>query len=672
MGRGARLTVLTALVLTLTVARVQGAEKQSTDSKAFDAAAAFGARAGATDMSVSPDGKSISFIRPDAGPGTALMTVDLANASAPKVALYTSGKPDRLKGCRWISNQRLVCTLRRIVNDGRFLIPVERWIAVDRDGANYKMLSNDANEHTLEYLTLAGHIIDWLPDEQEALLMTRQYRPDQHVGSTIGSTRDGFGVDRIDTRTLEVRQVEAPDKYISRYISDGYGHVRVAVQEKPLPNGEDSGVYEILYRKTGAREWLKLSDYNSRDRSGFSPATVDEAQNLVYGFERREGHMALVAIKLDGSLSENVVYARPDADVDDSQVLELGGRNHLVGAYYRTSTTELAFLDPGLGAIVRSLQQALPGNPQVRIEDASLDEKALLVLASGSATPGHYYLYDRTLRQLKPLLAARSELDGVTFGPSRTVQYPAGDGVMLSAELTLPPGMQDAKGLPAIVLPNDGDTSRDATGFDWLAQYFAARGYAVLEPNFRGSALYAQQWLEQNGYKSWRTAADDLLAGGHWLVNQGIANPNQLCSVGWSYGGYVTLQAAVVEPGLFKAIVAIGAATDLDALKESWRGWSNFDEVSSYIGTGPHLREGSPARNADKIKVPVMLFHGVMDREIPVNQSQLMAKSLTAAGVKNELVTYKDADRFLDDTSIRTELLRKSDSFLRQAIGLKP
>jgi dipeptidyl aminopeptidase/acylaminoacyl peptidase len=129
------------------------------------------------------------------------------------------------------------------------------------------------------------------------------------------------------------------------------------------------------------------------------------------------------------------------------------------------------------------------------------------------------------------------------------------------------------------------------------------------------------------------------------------------------------LQSAVTEPGFFKAVVAIAPVTDLEQLKEEWRGWSNFDAVSNYVGEGPHVREGSPARHADQIKVPVLLFHGTLDRNVSIAQSRTMDARLAKAGVKHQLVTFEGLDHQLEDSNARTEMLRKSDEFLRAATG---
>jgi dipeptidyl aminopeptidase/acylaminoacyl peptidase len=214
-----------------------------------------------------------------------------------------------------------------------------------------------------------------------------------------------------------------------------------------------------------------------------------------------------------------------------------------------------------------------------------------------------------------------------------------------------------------------GPSSRDVWRFDWLAQFYAARGFAVLQPNFRGSFGFGDEWLEKNGFQSWQVAIGDVVDGGRWLVSEGIADPSKLAIVGWSYGGYAALQSAVVAPDLFKAVVAIAPVTDFASLKESRRWWSDYEVVSNYIGSGPHVRAGSPAQNADKIKAPVLMFQGELDRNVPIAQSRLMDERLKQAGVPHELVTWPDLDHYLEDSAAREEMLRKSDAFLRKSIN---
>lgn len=155
-----------------------------------------------------------------------------------------------------------------------------------------------------------------------------------------------------------------------------------------------------------------------------------------------------------------------------------------------------------------------------------------------------------------------------------------------------------------------------------------------------------------------------MLDGGRWLEREGIAAPGKLGIVGWSYGGYATLQAAATDPGLFKAVVAIAPVTDLARLKEDYRGWTSFRTASEFIGSGPHIREGSPAQVADRIKSPVLVFHGTLDRNVLFGHSTLMASRLSSAGVTHELVSFDKLDHYLEDSTVRGSMLRKIDAFL--------
>jgi dipeptidyl aminopeptidase/acylaminoacyl peptidase len=203
-----------------------------------------------------------------------------------------------------------------------------------------------------------------------------------------------------------------------------------------------------------------------------------------------------------------------------------------------------------------------------------------------------------------------------------------------------------------------------------MPQYFAARGYAVLQPQFRGSSGYGDDWFQNNGFQSWRTAIGDITDAGRWLISQGIADNSRLAIVGWSYGGYAALQSAVFDPTLFKAVVAIAPVTDLATVKREANIWSNRRMTRDFIGSGPHIREGSPAQNADRIRVPVLMFHGTLDANVAIEQSLLMDEKLKAAGVQHELVTWPDLDLQLEDSDARALMLSKSDAFLRAAMGM--
>ncbi|HMI76718.1 MAG TPA: S9 family peptidase [Steroidobacteraceae bacterium] len=640
---------------------------------AFDAAKAFGARPRVEYVSLSPDGMSIAYVAPTTGQGSVVFVQSLAKGAslATKPILGASGKPERLGGCDWVSNQRLVCIIYGVVSSALLEpVAVSRMIAVNTDGTKMQLLSTRENYFSRGYQLGGGNVIDWLPDEDGAVLMTRVYLPDDHTGSHIGSSKHGVAVDRVDTQTLNARTIEQPRDDVVAYISDGRGTIRIiGVKSRRGAIGEyDSGNIIYYYRKLDSRDWLPMGEAVGEELNGFSPTAVDHDANLAYGYKKLDGRLALYTVALDGSLKEELVYARPDVDVGGLN--RIGRRHRVVGVSYSDDFTHYHFLDPDFEKLLTSLAKALPGQPSLRVTDSSMDESKLLIRAGSDNVPGVYYLFDKKLRQLETLLAVRGDLEGVKLASVKPINYQAADGTTIPGYLTLPPGVDTPKNLPAIVMPHGGPDARDYWDFNWLAQFYASRGYAVLQPNFRGSTGYGDDFFKKNGFRSWPTAIGDVLDAGRWLVAQGIANPNKLAVVGWSYGGYAALQSAVVDPSVFKAVIAVAPVTDLPELKEEHRNWSDFLVITREIGEGPHVREGSPALNAAKIKVPVLLFHGEMDRNVLIRQSREMNDRLASAGVPHELVTWPDLDHQLDDSAARAEMLRKSDAFLRKAMGM--
>lgn len=188
-------------------------------------------------------------------------------------------------------------------------------------------------------------------------------------------------------------------------------------------------------------------------------------------------------------------------------------------------------------------------------------------------------------------------------------------------------------------------------------------------PNFRASSGYGDGWFQKNGFQSWRTAIDDVDDAGRWLVKQGIADPNKLGIFGWSYGGYAALQSGVTAPDLFKAIVAVAPVTDLQRLRDQGKVMSDYELRRAFVGSGKHVTEGSPARNVARIAAPVLMFHGDQDGNVAIGQSQFMQQQLQKAGKRSELITYPGLDHYLEDSVARTDMLQRSESFLRQAFA---
>ena len=650
-----------------TTALVFFAPQSLSAQDAQDLARKFGARPGVEDVALSPDGKRIAYLAPTRGQGSVVQAVDLVESATPQALFTANGEPVRLEWCNWVTPERLVCRMGGIKTDGNDLSTFSRILAINRDGSNVRELSNRQTVYALYSQDYGGGVIDWLPDDPDGkVLMQRMHLEEYSTGRAAAKTDTGLGVDRIDTNNLRVTPVERPERFAAGFITDSHGTVRVRGMYELKGDGYDSGLRRYFYRLPGKSEWKSLSTRNTMTDEGFHPYAVDRDLNVVYGFDKYQGRQALFTVALDGSEAKTLVLARKDVDVDG--VVSIGRHRRIVGASYATDRRTVEYFDPAIDKLHNSLSKALQNQGYLSIVDSSVDEQRLLVVTSSDKHPGTYYLFDRTAKSLSPVLHVRPQLEGMTLAEMKPITYPAADGTMIPGYLTLPPG-KDPKNLPAIVLPHGGPSARDEWGFDWLSQFYAAMGYAVLQPNFRGSSGYGDAWFRDQGFKSWKVAIGDVSDAGRWLVKQGIADPKKLGIVGWSYGGYAALQSAVIDPALFKAVVAIAPVTDLTKLKDQYRRTSGRTTTFDFIGAGPHIIEGSPAQRAAEIKVPVLMFHGAMDVNVDIAQSKLMVDKLKAAGASPRLITWDNLDHYLIDGDARAKMLLESDAFLRQSFG---
>ena len=628
-------------------------------------AKAFGTRDAAFSVDLSPSGKRLALLVPGPGKITVLRVIDLSTVAVTNM-IKTEGNPDSLQWCSFASDDQLICQFGgNVLSGGDTVVGFTRLMEISADGKTIRQLGQ--KDHTDSALRqYDGTVLDWLPDEQGSVLMARVYVPELgETGNYNRDTREGLGVDRVDLANLKITHVEPPRPAAANYLTDGRGNVRLMEADDTDHEGLLTGAEHFLYRSTASKDWKPLVDYDEKTQSGVVPIAVDGTINAAYVLKKVNGRDALFTIKLDGSGATAQVAANPKVDIDS--VVRIGRGQRVIGYTYADDRRHTVYFDPEFASLHDALSQAL-GDPMVTFEGASADGSKLLVFASSDSDPGSFYVFDKATRHMDKVAALRPELEGRKLASVRTVAVPASDHVQIPAYLTLPPSGA-GKNLPAVVLPHGGPTARDEWGFDWLAQFLAARGYAVIQPNYRGSSGYGEEWEGKNGFRDWKTAISDITSSAHYLVDHGIADPKRLAIVGWSYGGYAALQSAAIQPTLYKAAVAIAPVTDLSLLKSEAKYFTNQNLVSDFVGSGSNAVDGSPVRHASDVKVPVLMFHGDLDLNVAIAQSERMDAALVKAGDKAELVKFPGLDHQLNDSDARAEMLTRIGEFLDAAIG---
>lgn len=427
--------------------------------------------------------------------------------------------------------------------------------------------------------------------------------------------------------------------------------------------------YEIfIYEDGWQKEIFEETDVAIPDKSliGVTP----DGSALIVAVESGEsGRTIMVALTPDGKLSDPL-FAKPDADVERI----IADENRVVyGVEYSGLTPTYEFFDPALGDLFAEVRNYFTDG-SVSIRDWTADFSHLILYASGGASTPSYYILDVAERNLTRIGNAYTDIKDEDVGPVYKMQYKARDGAPLTAILTLPPGTEVEGAHPTILMPHGGPAAYDSIRFDWLAQFFASKGYAVIQPNFRGSRGFGRAF-EHAGHGEWGRGVmqhdvSDALSS---AVEAGISDPENVCIVGGSYGGYAALAGGAFTPALYKCVAAIAPVADLsrmllDEKNDNGRDSAAVAYWSEAIGDRRDDREKlesiSPSNFAAEFDAPVLLIHGDDDTVVPILQSYIMRDALQKAGKDFEFVKVKSGDHWMTTSDMRLETLRALDGFV--------
>ncbi|MBT8141031.1 MAG: prolyl oligopeptidase family serine peptidase [Gammaproteobacteria bacterium] len=344
------------------------------------------------------------------------------------------------------------------------------------------------------------------------------------------------------------------------------------------------------------------------------------------------------------------------------------------GILYSGLLPSYQFLDENHQANMAAIQDLYPGSEIHPISNTA-DKSRSVILVSGNEGADNYLIFDSIERRVSLLGTGYPEVSKDKIAPVKAIRYKARDGLSISAIITKPLNSENAKKLPMIVMPHGGPESYDSIRFDWWAQFLARKGYLVLQPNFRGSSGFGNDFRIAGRGKWGKEMQDDVSDGVLAMIKTGAADPDRVCIVGASYGGYAAMAGGAFSPDLYRCVVAVAGVSDIpkmlrdQAYTSGKRHWV-VSYWNSVIGNSKSEKEKlnkiSPVNAAANFKAPLLMLHGKDDTVVPIVQSKRMLKAMRKAGKQAELITLKGEDHWLSSSETRLELLKSVSDFLDQ------
>jgi dipeptidyl aminopeptidase/acylaminoacyl peptidase len=607
--------------------------------------AAFAALPAVQSPAISPDGERIAYIA-RTGDGTFVYAVRLATNQADAII---GVDPSRARAVVWANNDTLI------------------------------LLASET-----ETVTFAARMVEALSPygiDLAGELRVRQLAGSRAVGGGFFVRgRRLIGYDRATGRVLApvggvLYSVNAKNGDMDQIDNNTSGFTRDwVVDENAVPryrlDYRDRLDYLQILRRTGNGLWETFVE-QTLDLPEIDLHGLDAAGDLVVGGRPRDvGRYGLYTVSPDGTRGRTV-YAHDTLEV--SEVYVDPYTNRVVGA--EAEGERPLWFDEELARQQATLETTFPGESPT-ILDWSQDRSRFIVQTERSDRAPLFYLFDAAERTANELASTYPALERTTLPQRLPYRYEARDGVGIPGYLTRPLGIDGP--VPLVVLPHRGPVGRDVDGFDWLAHFLASRGYAVLQPNYRGSDGYGRAW-EEAGHGGWGVGVmqHDLTDGVAALSAAGIADPQRVCIVGASYGGYDALAGAAFTPELYRCAVSINGVADLrdmhvlytsrrDSRSAAVTYWERSVGVEGERSARAALEALSPARQVEGVQAAVLLIHGRDDSVVPIGQSRGMERALRAAGKAVQFVELEGEDHWLSDAPTRLETLVALEAFLAE------
>jgi dipeptidyl aminopeptidase/acylaminoacyl peptidase len=636
------------IAMGLSIAPLPGA---SFTAKAAPSAKAFGELPVAYDAAISPDGERIAVVVNVRGEYGVLVK-KMGNNAKDKPLFITMGKKLKPNWVKWANNKRWMVSVRR-QDEYRGTPYTMRFLLSHNIETNKSGLVVDPKKI---FRQVNDRVIDWLEDDPDHILMA--YSDNEF---------DPFpDIKKVNIETGRDKTVQRSRLGVEYWMTDsdgihrlGWGRTdngteRMRIHNPMTDKWDDSDDYpgleadtRVFAIKNGGTQYI-IGDYQGKDTLGLYLYDLKQKKIVEKIFHNDEYDASGVVMDSEG---ETVIGARYTADERKTELLD----------EYKTVLEELRsrFKDYTVSFVDRTEQG-----------------DTVLVKMSAPYDPGGLYVFSRGDDYPSLMAEMYRGLESKDMGNVVSTRYTARDGQIIPAYVTLPPTIeagQKIENLPFIVLPHGGPYARDAKRFDYFAQFFATRGYGVLQMNFRGSEGFGKAFSEA-GRSNWVVMQNDVEDGARWLLEKGYADPKRFCAVGWSYGGYAALMGVAKDPDLYSCAISMAGLTDIDRAKIDMgkyrHGRRDAKEFFGEAFQDKSLRKAnSPVNVAHQIKVPVFLAHGEQDENVFFNQFERMKKALRKAKVPSKFLAFENENHYLSNQKNREEFFIEVEKFLRGVHG---
>jgi dipeptidyl aminopeptidase/acylaminoacyl peptidase len=468
-------------------------------------------------------------------------------------------------------------------------------------------------------------------------------------------------VREFDVSTGKSKAVVHRRTNVSDYYADGSGTVRLGYGYIP-----ESRTSRLLYRENGKAVFTELDRANLRKEEtlAFPSLFLPDPSKAITVKDDDKGFSGVYELDLKSLQRGQKLFGVEGYDIGG--LVHNAAGDGIAGVSVVENAARVQWLDPGL-AETQALFDKAVGKDRAQIISWDKVRNALLVHVGGPDQAGGLFYYNRTDGgNLARIGLYNERFKMLKFGGVSTIKFKARDGLSMSAVLTLPKD-KPAKSLPLILLPHGGPQARDYEQWDWINQFLAWKGYAVIQPNYRGSSGFGTSFMEAGEGEWGLKMQDDLNDSVSHLAAQGIIDPKRVCVLGASYGGYAAMRAAQRDGKLFRCAISYAGVSDLAKLSRYDSRFLYGREYKAHLkDQAPDYGAVSPLRFPEQFSTPILIMHGKLDLRVPVDQSRDMAAKLKAAGKAHRYVEQPLGDHHFSRQEDRLQFLKEVEAFLAE------